>query len=82
MNYQFPIGIEIDLCVVWDRRPSRIVRDRILICPTHMRVSSYCTNLASLTLAQVEQGFSFVRASIKWRDAISSGILSAKQWEL
>ena len=54
--------IEIGLCVVDVQRRERVSRERLLVRPTHSRVSPCCTQLTTLTQAQVDQGLPFAEA--------------------
>src|SRR5262249_38866620 len=50
------------LCVVDLQRRVRVARESLLVRPTHSRVSPFCTQLTTLTQAQVDQGVPFAAA--------------------
>lgn len=54
--------MEIGLCVVDVQRRERRARESLLVRPTHTRVSPFCTQLTTLTQAQVDTGRSFAAA--------------------
>src|SRR5262245_60113491 len=54
--------IEIGLCVVDLQRRERVARESLLVRPAHSRVSPFCTQLTTLTQAQVDQGLPFAAA--------------------
>jgi len=54
--------IEIGICVVDVHTRERIAQESLLVQPTRSRVSPFCTQLTTLTQAQVEQGLLFAEA--------------------
>ena len=54
--------IEIGLCVVDVQRRERMARESLLVIPTRTRVSPFCTQLTTLTQAQVDTGLPFAAA--------------------
>ena len=54
--------IEIGLCLLDVKTGERRERESILVRPERSRVSAFCTELTTLTQAQVEQGISFGEA--------------------
>jgi len=64
--------IEIGLCMVHTASGKRGEKRSILVKPERSRVSTFCTQLTSLTQQQVEQGISFADAcSLLQRDYAS-----------
>lgn len=72
-NNQNPPGeqseiIEVGVCTL-DLATNAIGTPRsILVCPTRSKVSSFCTQLTTLTQAQVEQGVMFATACQMLKD--------------
>ena len=54
--------IEIGVCTVDVRRRQRGERESILVRPQRSRVSDFCTQLTTLTQAEVDQGIPFEEA--------------------
>lgn len=59
--------IEIGLCLVDVATLTRVERHSILVCPATSTVSAYCTQLTTLTQADVDAGISLVEAC-RWLD--------------
>ena len=54
--------IEIGLCVVEPYTGNRVEKKSILVRPERSQVSTFCTQLTSLTQGQVDGGISFQKA--------------------
>lgn len=54
--------IEIGLCMLKPATGERVEKRSLLVRPERSRVSEFCTELTSLTQAQVDRGMSFVEA--------------------
>lgn len=54
--------IEIGICTLDIKTGERIDRDALLVKPVKSKVSEFCTQLTSLTQAQVDKGIRFDRA--------------------
>ncbi len=65
--------IEIGLCLLDVSTGRRDLKRSIIIRPERSAVSSFCTELTTLTQAQVRQGVSFARACTILREEYASG---------
>ncbi|SEP03446.1 Inhibitor of the KinA pathway to sporulation, predicted exonuclease [Actinacidiphila rubida] len=54
--------IEIGLTVIDTSTKTRLSRDSVLVRPQHSAVSGFCTELTSLTQAEVDRGVTFAEA--------------------
>ena len=59
---QYAEIIEIGICSVNVASGERLAKESILVRPEHSQVSTFCTELTTLTQEQVEQGISFEAA--------------------